>query len=110
MGVTCYKSATGDPVIDSFRTTGLPNQRGVNLAMNLSPGVQRLGIIYQDTRVLCKYRRKLNGSGSFMADLTTDQFAIWAFGDQNDGPGFHANNERGSTAAAVNLQFQPQVI
>ena len=111
MGVTCYKPA-GAPVIDSFQTAGPPtaNQRGVNLAMNLSLGIQVLGIMYQDNRVLCKYRRKLNGSGTFMADLTTNQFAIWAYGDQNNGPGGHAPNERGRTNAAVNLQFQPQVI
>ena len=47
MGVTCYKPA-GAPVIDSFQTAGPPtaNQRGVNLAMNLSLGIQVLGIMY----------------------------------------------------------------
>ena len=113
MGVTCYKPA-GAPVMNSFQTRGPPttpeNDRGVSLAMNLSIGIQNLGIIYQDNRVLCKYRRKLNESGSFMADLTTNQFAIWAYGDQNNGPGGHASNERGRTNAAVNLQFEPQVI
>lgn len=97
--------------MDSFQTTGPPtSNRGVSLAMNLSSGIQNLGIIYQDNRVLCKYRRKLNGSGSFMVDLNTNQFAIWAYGDQNNGPGGHNPNERGRTNAAVNLQFEPQVI
>ena len=110
MGVTCYKP-TGAAVIDSFQTTGPPTAaRGVNPAMNLSVGIQNLGIIYEGNRVLCKYRRKVNGSGSFMADLTTNQFAIWAYGDQDNGPAPHPVDKRGRTEAAVDLQFQPQVI
>ena len=109
MGVICYRPA-GDPVINSFRTTGpTKNIRGVNLAMNLSPGIQSLGITYQNNRVFCKYRRKLNRSDSFMADLNTDQFPIWEYRDQNNGPGFHAANERGFSDAVINLQFEPQV-
>ena len=78
--------------------------------MNLSLGIKTLNITYENGRVLCKYRRMLNGNGSFMANLTKDQFAIWAYGDQNSGPGSHTATGRGATATAVNLQFMPQVI
>ena len=109
MGVTCFKP-TGEPVIDSFRTAGPPDPRNVTLAMNLSTGIQALGITYLSNRVLCKYRRMLDGSGNFMANLTTDQFAIWAYGNQDTGPGRHNANDFGRSDAVVNLQFEPQVI
>ena len=104
MGVTCYKP-TDAPVIDSFRTAGPPS-RGVSLARNLSSGIQTLSLNYVSNRLLCKYRRMLNGSGNFMADLTNNQFAIWAYGDDNNGPGGHNAAERGFSTGAINFRFK----
>lgn len=104
MGVTCYKPAT-ESVIDSFRTLVTPNRTAV-LARNLSSGIRILGLNYESNRLLCSYRRILNGSGSFMADLNTDKFAIWAYGSGSSGPNEHTPAERGASAEAINLQFK----
>lgn len=104
MGVTCYKPAD-ESVIDSFRTSLTPN-RGAVLARNLSSGIRILGLNYESNRLLCSYRRMLSGSGGFMADLTTDKFAIWAYGSGSSGPSRHTQAERGASAEAINLQFK----
>lgn len=107
MGVTCYKPDS-QSVIDSFRTSGPPtaNNRRAVLARNLSSGIRILGLNYESNRLLCSYRRMLSGSGDFMANLTTDQFAIWAYGSGNSGPSGHNTNQRGASAKAINLQFK----
>ena len=105
MGVTCYKP-DNQSVIDSFRTSGPPNNRGAELARNLSSGIRILGLNYESNRLLCSYRRMLSGSGDFMANLTTDQFAIWAYGSGNSGPSAHNTEQRGASAKAINLQFK----
>lgn len=109
MGVVCYKP-TGNATIDSFRTTTMP--RAIQLASGLSSGIMSLGVAYQNNKVLCRYRRMLNGSGNFMADLTTDQFAIWAYGAtvSNNIPQAHDGQQYGASPMAVNLQFNPMVI
>lgn len=105
MGVTCYKPDS-QSVIDSFRTSGPPNNRGAVLARNLSSGIRILGLNYESNRLLCSYRRMLSGSGDFMTDLATDQFAIWAYGSGNSGPRLHNRDQQGASAKAINLQFK----
>ena len=52
----------------------------------------------------------LSGSDNFMTDLTTDQFAIWAYGGGTNEPQRHNPLQQGRSASAINLQFKSQVI